>query len=62
MKKPKAPCKDCEFHSERCHVSCGFYEKFQRDLHEWNQTIRNGKTQLYSERYTRYVQKLVGEI
>jgi len=43
MKRPIAPCKDCEFKTEGCHSTCEIYQTFRKDLDEYKELIRGEK-------------------
>lgn len=40
MNKPESPCYECEQREIGCHSSCRAYNKFRKELDEYNATLR----------------------
>lgn len=39
-KKPMAPCKDCEDRFVGCHSTCTEYQKYKKDISDFNYQVK----------------------
>lgn len=46
MRKPTAPCKDCEYRHGGCHTECERYQRFVSDNTRWLEEFHNKHNQI----------------
>jgi hypothetical protein len=46
MRKPTAPCKDCEYRHGGCHTDCERYQRFVSDNTKWLEDFHQHRAQI----------------
>lgn len=49
MRKPEAPCKDCEFKYDGCHSECEVYDTFKIKRAEYNEMVSKERRRSFEQ-------------